>query len=56
MGFENKMLLYRYCRKQRDISRMSLLYVVWPEMVADTKNKFSHFQLHGSNECLSDAL
>lgn len=59
MWFETKMFLYKYCRKQSDISSIALspLYLTRTEMVvADIENKFTHFQLRWSNECLRDTL
>lgn len=58
-GFEIKMFLYKYCRKQSDISSivLSLSYLDSTEMVvADTENKFSNFQLCWPNKCLKDTL
>ena len=59
MRLGNKMLLYKYCRRQSDISSivLSLLYLTRAEMVvADIENNFTNFQLCWSNECLRDTL
>lgn len=51
------MFLYKYCRKQTDISSivLSFSYLARTEMVvADVENKFNNFQLRWSNECLRD--